>query len=38
MKEKMQKLISILKKDGFSVTIKKLYQYVRAKYILYGDL
>lgn len=33
MKEKIQKLISILKKDGFTTTIKKLYQYIRAKYI-----
>ena len=33
MKEKIYKLLSNFKKDGFSITIKKLYKYIRAKYI-----
>ena len=33
MKEKIQKLVSNFKKDGFSITTKKLYKYIRAKYI-----
>ena len=33
MKEKIYKLISNFKKDGFSITIKKLYKYIKAKYI-----
>ena len=33
MKDKFNKIISIIKKDGFFVAIKKIYKYIQAKYL-----